>query len=152
MHMEKRGGRRSTRSAGTGAATDARRLGVGDRVDTNMPAEGRLPDAEARLLELIRSGEAEAGHRFVREHYPGIYHYLLYLTRQAELAADLTQETFLQAWRHLDTFQGRASLRTWLHRIARREFLQALRSQRALVTLDETTEVVAPDATAWMES
>jgi RNA polymerase sigma factor (sigma-70 family) len=125
-------------------------VSVEDRVDPKTPAEG-LPDTEARLLEQIRSGDAETGHRFVCQHYPGIYHYLLYLTGQAELAADLTQETFLQAWRHLDAFQERASLRTWLHRIARREFLQALRSQRAHVTLEETTEIAAPGATAWME-
>jgi RNA polymerase sigma factor (sigma-70 family) len=109
-------------------------------------------DSDTRLLEQIRSGDAEAGCRFVREHYPGIYHYLLYLTGQPELAADLTQETFLQAWRHLDTFEGRASLRTWLHRIARREFLQALRSQRAQVALEETAEISPQEAAAWLES
>jgi RNA polymerase sigma-70 factor, ECF subfamily len=109
-------------------------------------------DTDARLLEQIRSGDAEAGRRFVGEQYPGIYRYLLYLTGQPELAEDLTQETFLQGWRHLDTFQGRASLKTWLHRIAHREFLAALRRRRAQAPLEETLEVAAPDATAWVES
>jgi RNA polymerase sigma-70 factor (ECF subfamily) len=111
-----------------------------------------LMDTDARLLEQIRTGDAEAGRRFVGEHYPGIYRYLLYLTGQPELAEDLTQETFLQGWRHLDTFQGRASLKTWLHRIAHREFLAALRRQRAQAPLEETSEVAAPDATDWVES
>src|SRR5438093_632140 len=140
MRLKERDGRRSNRSAGNRVVADAGRVGVEDKVDRKTREEG-LPGAEARLLEQIRAGETEAGHRFVREHYPGIYHYLLYLTGQAELAADLTQETFLQAWRHLDTFQGRAALRTWLHRIARREFLQALRCQRAHATLDEMAEI-----------
>src|SRR5206468_3023416 len=74
--------------------------------------------------------EVRAGRRFVREHYPAIYRYLLYLAGRPDLAEDLTQETFVQAWRALDRFQGRASLRTWLHRIAQREFLQMLRRQR----------------------
>src|SRR6266568_2672049 len=39
---------------------------------------------------------------------------------------DLVQETFLRAWRGRATFQGRASLRTWLYRIATNACLDAL--------------------------
>jgi len=42
-------------------------------------------------------------------------------------AEDLVQETFLAAWRGLDGFEGRASLRTWLYRIATNRCLNALR-------------------------
>jgi RNA polymerase sigma-70 factor, ECF subfamily len=115
-------------------------------------AEQRSPNADARLVEQIRSGDAEAGHCFVREHYGAIYRYLLSLTRQPELAADLTQETFLQGWSHLGAFQGRGSLRSWLYQIAYRQFLQALREQRAQAGLVERAELAAPDATAWTES
>src|SRR5205823_3647704 len=76
----------------------------------------------------------------------------------------LTQETFLQAWRRADTFQGRAALRTWLHRIAHREFLQALRSQRlvpgcpspvgerGVVPLEAIGDVPEPDAAGLTET
>jgi RNA polymerase sigma-70 factor (ECF subfamily) len=141
------------------AAADAGRLDVEDRTRCNPPAEEMLPAGyppqaagDARLLEQIRSGDAEAGRSFVREHYPAIYRYLLYLTGQPELAEDLTQETFLQGWQHLGTFQGRASLRTWLHRIARREFLQVLRRQKTEASVEAMVEVAAPDATAWIDT
>src|SRR5687768_17642251 len=44
-------------------------------------------------------------------------------------AEDVLQETLLAAWRGLDEFQGRASLRTWLYRIATNRCLNLLRSK-----------------------
>ena len=44
----------------------------------------------------------------------------------ADEAADLVQETYLRAWRSAGTFEGRSSLRTWLHRIATNACLTAL--------------------------
>jgi len=67
--------------------------------------------SDAMLVQRLRSGDAEAGDRFVGGHYPHIFHYLLYLTGRREAAEDLTQETFLQAWRRLDTFDDRLALR-----------------------------------------
>src|ERR671925_575069 len=43
-----------------------------------------------------------------------------------EESEDLTQETFLRAWRARKGFEGRSSLRTWLHRIATNACLDAL--------------------------
>jgi RNA polymerase sigma-70 factor (ECF subfamily) len=105
-----------------------------------------------RLLEQIRAGDADAGHRFVREHYHAIYRYLLYLTEQPDQAEDLTQETFLQGWRYLDTFRGRGSLRGWLLRIARREFAHLLRRRQDEPGSEGLEEVAAPAARAGLES
>src|SRR5437867_3681292 len=119
------------------------------RMTPSSPAPNRMPSVEARLIQQLRQGDLEAGYRFVRDYYPDVYRYLLYLTGRAEMAEDLTQETFLQAWRGLPAFEGRASLRVWLHSIARREFLQVLRSQRRVpaergtASLEEVAEHVA---------
>jgi len=104
------------------------------------------------LLEQLRCHDVEAGRRFVRDHYPGVYRYLLYLTGRRETAEDLAQETFVQAWRYLDTFEGRCSLRSWLHRIAHRELLQSVRGQRSLVSLEELGDVSMPRAAELTEA
>ncbi|WP_407560394.1 sigma-70 family RNA polymerase sigma factor [Streptomyces sp. 184] len=51
-------------------------------------------------------------------------------------AEDLVQETYLRAWRSYENFEGRSSLRTWLHTIATRACLTALerRQRRPLPT------------------
>lgn len=43
---------------------------------------------------------------------------------------DLTQETFISAWANVDQFEGRASLKSWLHRIAYNKFLDSERSSK----------------------
>jgi RNA polymerase sigma-70 factor (ECF subfamily) len=110
-----------------------------------------MPAVDAEFLARLREGDPEAGRRFVQENYPGVYRYLLYLSGHRETAEDLAQETFLQAWRHLDQFQGRSSLQFWLHRIARREFLRAVRDQRAATSLEAVAEVAAPDGGGWTD-
>jgi RNA polymerase sigma-70 factor, ECF subfamily len=115
------------------------------------PKNGSLPETDSDFLVQLRAGDAEAGHRFIRDYYPAVYRYLLSLTGHRETAEDLTQETFLQAWRHLDQFQERAPLRLWLHQIARREFLRARRYQRPAISLDEVAEFPETHLHGWTD-
>lgn len=74
-------------------------------------------------------------------------------------AEDLVQETYLRAWRSFENFEGRSSLRTWLHRIANNACLTALESKnrRALPTdLSDTSThpddpLVRQPEVAWLE-
>ena len=84
---------------------------------------------ERQLLRRIRSGDREAANQLVDTHYQAVYRWLLHLCRDPEAAADLTQETFLQVWAGLDGFQGRSSLKTWIHRIAYHAYLRAQRNR-----------------------
>jgi RNA polymerase sigma-70 factor (TIGR02960 family) len=70
-------------------------------------------------------------------------------------AEDLLQETLLAAWRGLEQFEGRASLRAWLYRIATNRSLDALRaSRRRPEERQQVTEVPQPTRRAepiWLE-
>src|SRR3954454_517878 len=79
----------------------------------DSPAPGGEPSVDARLVEQVRRGDSDAGHRFFREYYPRIYRYLLWLTGRPDAAEDLAQETFGRAWRYLDSYDGRAPLHAW---------------------------------------
>ena len=74
--------------------------------------------AETQFLDRLRAGDAAAFDFLVRERSPDIYALLYRLTEDVEEARDLTQETFLQAFRAVAHFRGDADLRTWLDRIA----------------------------------
>jgi RNA polymerase sigma-70 factor (ECF subfamily) len=87
--------------------------------DAAASAEARfVPSAEEQFLERLKAGDALAFNRLVEERHGDIYALLYRLTEDPEEARDLTQETFLQAFRHLANFRGDADLRTWLYRIA----------------------------------
>jgi RNA polymerase sigma-70 factor (ECF subfamily) len=74
-------------------------------------------------------------------------------------AEDLVQETLLRAWKAYDRFEGKSSLRTWLHRIATNTCLSALegRGRRALPvglggpSSDPTAELVQGREVPWLE-
>lgn len=60
-----------------------------------------------------------------------VYRFLLSLTGSDDLAEELLAETFYQAFRHIDKFEGRCSLYTWLCQIGKNAWLKELcRSKR----------------------
>jgi RNA polymerase sigma-70 factor, ECF subfamily len=111
-----------------------------------MPPADEVRSDDACLVERLRHGDAEAGHLFFRDHYPGVYRYLLWLTGRREVAEDLAQETFLRAWRYLHAFDARSGLQVWLHGIARREFMRARRRDPAPASLEEVEDAADPDS------
>jgi RNA polymerase sigma-70 factor (ECF subfamily) len=85
---------------------------------------------DRRLLVNVRAGRADACAALVRDHYKTIYRFLVHMLRDVHRAEDLTQETFVTAWEHIATFQGRSTLATWLHRIAYTKFVDSQRAER----------------------
>jgi len=75
-------------------------------------------DWEGALVQRACAGDSRAFERLYRDHAGTVYGRCLRLTRDAPLAEDCTQDTFINAWKALPQFQTRSSLSTWLHRIA----------------------------------
>jgi len=76
---------------------------------------------EMEKEEVGHSAELPDGNEFSRvidEHQRQVYAVALRLTGNAVVAEDITQETFISAWQHLNNFRRESSLKTWLLRIA----------------------------------
>lgn len=73
---------------------------------------------EAELLRRARGGDTEAFGRLVEMHQDLVYGLVFRMVRDPSLAEELTQDTFVKAFRRLDSFRGEARFTTWLYRIA----------------------------------
>ncbi len=93
------------------------------RAPAHAPLRRQADDPD--LVEAAASGDApEAFGELMRRHEPRIRALLMRLTRgDRVLTEDLTQETFLRAYKGLPRFEGRARFSTWVHRIAYYAFL-----------------------------
>jgi RNA polymerase sigma-70 factor (ECF subfamily) len=98
--------------------------------------------SEHFLVRRLRRGDREACRELIDRHHAGVYGYLRRLGADAALAEELTQETYVRAWRRIDSLRGSGSLRSWLLTIARNEFLQWARAGRpeATTPLDRLPE------------
>lgn len=86
-------------------------------------------DQEEELLARARAGSEAAFADLIRLHQVHVRAYLGGFVRNAEVVDDLAQETFLSAYRSLDSFRGDARLRMWLLGIARNRALMYLRDE-----------------------
>jgi RNA polymerase sigma-70 factor (ECF subfamily) len=98
------------------------------------------------MLKALRQGRREAYEDVVAAHYASIYRLLLFLTRDAGRAEDMTQEVFASAWGAIGDFRGEASLKTWLRRIAYNLFLDAQRQRRRAESLVNRLSQGGPEA------
>ena len=114
-------------------------------MDVETRVRGR---AERRILTALQEGRREAYEEVIQTHYASIYRLLLFLTRDASRAEDMTQEVFASAWAALGSFRGEASVKTWLRRIAYNLFVDAQRRRRRDEALAGTLTEGDPGAAA----
>src|SRR6476659_3755333 len=81
-------------------------------------------------LARARAGDEDAFRELTDPYRHELPLHLYRIVGSTQDAEDLLQETLLAAWRSLERFEGRASVRAWLYRIATNRALDALRASR----------------------
>ena len=106
-------------------------------------------------LDRARAGDADAFRELTDPYRRELQLHVYRIVGSAQDAEDLLQETLLDAWRGLERFEGRASIRAWLYRIATNRSLDALRAgRRRPEGLQRMTEPPEPTRRAepiWLE-
>ena len=97
-----------------------------------------LPFPEADEIARLKRRDPAALAAAVERYQHRLYRYLYRLVRDASLAEDLFQQTWLQAVRHIDRYDARRSFDTWLFAIAHNAAMDLLRRRRG-DPLDEPT-------------
>jgi RNA polymerase sigma-70 factor (TIGR02960 family) len=80
-------------------------------------------------LARARAGDEEAFRELTEPHRRELQLHCYRILGSVQDAEDMVQETLLAAWRGLEAFEGRASVRAWLYRIATNRCLNALRAR-----------------------
>ncbi len=89
-----------------------------------------LNEDETVLIEALRAHDKAAYGFIVREYSGRLLAVIRGIVRNEEDARDCLQDAFLQAFRAIDRFEGRAKLSSWMHRIAVNAALMKLRSKK----------------------
>jgi RNA polymerase sigma-70 factor (ECF subfamily) len=90
----------------------------------------RLVTSDERLVDRARGGDVDAFEQLYRLYAGRVYALCLRLAADPVVARELTQDTFVRAWRALPRFRADARVGTWLHRIAVNAMLERTRGDR----------------------
>jgi RNA polymerase sigma-70 factor (TIGR02960 family) len=102
-----------------------------------------------QTLARARAGDEDAFRELTDPYQRELQVHIYRIVGSAQDAEDLLQETLLGAWRGLEQFEGRASIRAWLYRIATNRSLDALRARRRRPEDQRMTQM--PEPTRWSE-
>ncbi|MDQ2935700.1 MAG: sigma-70 family RNA polymerase sigma factor [Chloroflexota bacterium] len=86
-------------------------------LDKLAPMRPLAAEDELALIARAQDGDRLAFEELVRRHADRLYAVVLRFLADADQAEEVTQESFLRAWRGIGGFRGKSSFFTWLYRI-----------------------------------
>lgn len=108
--------------------------------------DGTFTDLE--LVERVKQGEKAAYSQLVMRHQRALLRLILRFVRDMDLAQDVVQEAFIKAYDRLESFEARASFKSWLFQIAVNTARNHLRDEKRdqFVNADDLHFSIGPEA------
>ena len=104
-------------------------------------------EEENEIVRAVLGGQTDEFEKLVAAYEKQVYHIALKMTGNKEDAFDLSQDTFLKAYRSLGSFRGESSFGTWIYRLAANLCIDFLRKQQRrgkVVSLDDADDSGRP--------
>ena len=117
------------------------RLTHNSATDTSIatkPAPMSEPQYSSAAVFQLQDSKQRRYEQLVKHYHADLYRYGYWLCKDADITQDLVQETFLRAWKSLDSLLDASAAKAWLITILRRE--NARRFERKQFDYDEATE------------
>lgn len=87
-------------------------------------------EGDLEIVDRVRGGNRSAYSILVRRHQKGLMRLAMRFMKDSDAAEDIVQESFIKAFERLNSFEGRASFKSWLFQIAVNTAKNRLRDRR----------------------
>ncbi|HEY1079425.1 MAG TPA: sigma-70 family RNA polymerase sigma factor [Bdellovibrio sp.] len=106
-----------------------------------------LIDTDLELVEKVKAGDRRAFSELVKRHQRSVLRLSLRFVKDMGAAEDVTQDAFIKAYEKLNSFEGRATFKSWLFQIAVNTARNKIReSKRDTVDIDDVQLAVGAEA------
>lgn len=95
-----------------------------------MLSDPAYPNIHQKLINKCRKGDRKAQFEIYRLYYKSMYNTSLRIVKDPQEAEDIMQESFLSAFRKIETYRGKVSFGAWLKRIVINNSLDAIKKRR----------------------
>lgn len=100
---------------------------------------------DSLVIDQVLAGESSSYSLLVRKYQNRLFNTLVQILGSREDAEDVVQESFVQAFVKLDTFQGNSTFYTWLYRIAFNIAISLRRKKRPVQSVDQGRELAGEE-------
>jgi RNA polymerase sigma-70 factor (ECF subfamily) len=107
---------------------------------------------EQELIREALDGNSQSYGQLVERFQDRLYNAMLQVVNSHDEAEDVVQDSFVQAYIKLDTFQGNSKFFTWLYRIAFNNALSRQRRKRSDLSIEQSREITGSDPEDRLES
>jgi RNA polymerase sigma-70 factor, ECF subfamily len=88
--------------------------------------------SDKQLIENFFSGDDVAFEELVKKYLRSVYNFLYHFVRDREALDDLTQETFIKAWKHIEKFDRSRNFKVWIFSIAKNTAYDYLKKKKSI--------------------